>query len=62
MCFLFQCPYMIYTTDIREMERLNQISQEGEATWVKRLADKTLAYNLIHSDYVVKMHDLDELR
>ncbi|GAX83733.1 hypothetical protein CEUSTIGMA_g11158.t1 [Chlamydomonas eustigma] len=33
-----------------------------EATWERRMADKTLAYNLLHSDYVVKMHDLNELR
>ena len=35
---------------------------ERESAWEKRLADKTLAYNLLHSDYVVKMHDLDEIR
>jgi|LauGreDrversion2_5_1035112.scaffolds.fasta_scaffold116260_1 hypothetical protein len=44
------------------MERLSQTIREGQAAWEKRLAEKTLAYNLLHSDYVVKMHDLDELR
>lgn len=30
--------------------------------WERRVADKALAYNLLHSDYIVKMHDLDQVR
>lgn len=33
-----------------------------EEEWERRLADKALAYNLLHADFIVKMHDLDAIR